>query len=77
MNTFTFLPEENDNYEINNDNQLRNKKKKLQKKIKRQDNPTDDLLKEINILKIDIREYEESKQTYILRKRRKRKKKKI
>lgn len=72
MNTFSFLPEENDNYEIKNDNELRNKKKKLQKKIKRyQDNPTDDLLREINILKIDIREYEESKQTYIPKKKKK------
>jgi hypothetical protein len=32
MNTFSFLPEENDTSEIKNDNQLRNKKKKLQKK---------------------------------------------
>ena len=72
MNTFSFLPEERDNDEIKNDNQLRNKKQKLQKKIKKyQDNPSDDLLEEINILKIEIREYEESKQTYIPKKKKK------
>lgn len=72
MNTFSFLPEEKDNYEIQNDNQLRNKKKKLQKKIKRyRDIPSEYLLKEINMLEIEIREYEESKKTYFPKKKKK------
>jgi len=74
MNTFSFLPEEKDNYEIQNDNQLRNKKKKLQKKIKRyRDIPSEYLLKEINMLEIEIREYEESKKTYFPKKKKKNK----
>ena len=51
--------------------------KKLQKKIKRNtDNPSDDLLKEINILEIEIREYEESKKTYFHKKKKKKEKEK-
>ena len=81
MNTFSFLPEGKDNdeikNEIRNENQLRNKKKKLQKKIKKhQDNPSADLLKEIRILEIEIREYEESKKTYCPKKQKKKVKEK-
>lgn len=76
-NTFSFLPEGTDDSEIKNDNELRNKKKKLKKKIqKNQDNPSDDLSKEIKDLEIEIREYEDSQKTHIPKEKKKKVKEK-
>ena len=72
-NIFSFLEEETTNdREIKSDNELRNKKKKLHKKLeKAEKKPSNDLLIEIKILQIQIQEYEESKKTYIPQKKKK------
>lgn len=60
MNTFTILPidEEIEEITIKNDNQCRNKKKLLQRKIEKYDkDPSPELLKIIKILKCAIHEY--------------------
>lgn len=61
MNTFTILPidEGIEEITITNDNQCRNKKKLLQRKIEKYDkDPSQELFKNIRILKCEIREYE-------------------
>lgn len=67
MNTFSLLQVEEDKDEITitNDNQYRNKKKLLQKKIdKYENNSSPELLKSVNILKCEIREYENRNVVY-------------
>ena len=76
-NTFSFLPEEKNDSEIKNDNELRNKKKKLKKKLQKNlNNPSDDLSKEIKDLEIEIREYEGSQKTHIPKEKKKKVKEK-
>jgi hypothetical protein len=61
MNPFLHIPidEGGDEIIIENDNQCRNKKKLLQRKIEKYDkDPSQELFKNIRILKCEIREYE-------------------
>jgi len=58
MGNFSLLENEESDVFIENDNQLRNQKKLLQKKeIKYQLNPSESLRKEIDILQCNIKEY--------------------
>lgn len=62
-NSFYSLGQETTDSELKNDKELRNTNKKLKKKRKKYEhNPSDDLLREINILETLIREYEGSRQ---------------
>ena len=63
-NIFSSLEEDFIDNEIKTENELRNKKKTLQKKLKKTLNgPSESLLREIRILQTLISEYEESQQT--------------
>jgi hypothetical protein len=63
-NIFSSLEEDFIDNEIKTDNELRNKKKTLQKKLKKTLNgPSESLLREIRILQTLISEYEDSQQT--------------
>jgi hypothetical protein len=63
-NIFSSLEEDFIDNEIKTDNELRNKKKTLQKKLKKKLNgPSESLLREIRILQTLISEYEDSQQT--------------
>ena len=62
-NSFSSLGQETTDSELKNDKELRNTNKKLKKKRQKyKHNPSDDLLREINILETLIREYEGSRQ---------------
>jgi len=58
MGDFSLLDNEESDVFIENDNQLRNQKKLLRKKeSKYQLNPSESLMKEINVLRCNIKEY--------------------
>ena len=60
-NSFSSLGQETTDSELKNDKELRNTNKKLKKKLQKYEhNPSDDLLREINILEILIKEYVDS-----------------
>ena len=61
-NSFSSLRQETTDSELKNDKELRNTNKKLKRKgQKYEHNPSDDLLKEMNILETLISEYENSR----------------